>query len=232
MSYWSYRLYILTYHHCRQYTVCRVEREVDRIVSRDCCTCDSTSTFDLFVAVEQTVTFCYVVDVDTDALVNNRIRQPHTCCFRHQLVLPVRSILSIILLRSRFRCLTRSISRPHTGNTRVTPYWRLTGDGVQVLVIRRECQVCGLCSPVCDIPATVDAYENKTRHVSRNVIRPYVSVALYRSHTHTGPSHSCRFTTPVMHSNRCAISLPPGFVHFAIDSRRERTARQQHHCHH
>ena len=232
MCYWSYRLYILTYHHCRQYTVCRVEREVDRIVSRDCCTCDSTSAFDLFVAVEQTVTFCYVVDVDTDALVNNRISQPHTCSFCHQLVLPVRSVLSIVLLRSGSRCLTRSISRPLTGYAGITPYWRLTGDSVQVLAIGRDGKISCLCTPVSNVTATVDAYENKTRHVSRNVIRPYVSVALYRSHTHTGPGRSCRFTTPVMHSNRCAISLPPGFVHFAIDSRSERTARHQHHCHH
>ena len=95
-----YRSYILTYHYSSQYTVSRVEREVDRIVLSDLCTCDRTYTFFFYrVAVEHVVLICgSVVDVNTNTTVYNRVGQPHAFLLGQHWPLPLRCILSIVLL--------------------------------------------------------------------------------------------------------------------------------------
>ena len=96
----SYRCYILAYQDCRQYAVCRIEREQYGIVLCNLCTCDRTYTLFLNSVAEEHVAFVggLVVDVDTNAFVYDRVCQPLAFLLGQQRPCPIRCVLSIVLL--------------------------------------------------------------------------------------------------------------------------------------
>ena len=121
-----------------------------------------------------------------------------------------------------------AINGPLACNARVTPNGSSRSNGVEVFVCR-NLQICGLCTPVCNVTGSVYTCEDDFL-ILRNIdVRfPEIVLTLNCGHTNTRPL--CIFHIAIsksVNTNSCAVCFPPVLSYLAIegfDSRRSFSA--------